>query len=176
MHYSVPYEYIKRQVDVRLTRNIVEVFYNNHRIASHRRLRGRLGQYSTVDTHMPPDHQKYIQWNADRFIKWGETVGPHTKVTIKAILASHKVELQAYRSCMGLLKLADKYSLERLENACHKALSYTPSPSLKSVKAILASGQDRVKPDKVVPAEHGSAQYGFTRGAEYYGRFGSHDK
>jgi|ADurb_Val_02_Slu_FD_contig_123_17454_length_3702_multi_3_in_0_out_1_3 transposase len=176
MHYSVPYEYIKRQVDVRITRNIVEVFYNNHRIASHRRIQGRLGQYSTADTHMPPDHQTYIQWNADRFIKWGETVGPHTKITIKAILASHKVEQQAYRSCMGLLKLADKYSVERLENACQKALSYTPAPSLKSVKAILGSGQDKVKLDKAVPAEHPSAQYGFTRGAEYYGRFGSYDK
>jgi len=176
MHYSVPYEYIKRQVDVRVTRNIVEVFYNNHRIASHRRLQGRFGQYSTVDTHMPPDHQTYIQWNADRFINWGETVGPYTKVAIKAILASHKVEQQSYRSCSGLLKLADKYSVERLENACQKALYYTPAPSLKSVKAILASGQDKVKLDKLTPAEHPSAQYGFTRGAEYYGRFGSHDK
>ncbi|WP_430145576.1 Mu transposase domain-containing protein [Paenibacillus cisolokensis] len=29
MHYSVPYEYIKHRVDVRMTRNVIEVFYNN---------------------------------------------------------------------------------------------------------------------------------------------------
>ena len=52
MQYSVPYEYIKQKVDVRLTRNMVEVFYNQNRIASHRRLYGHPGQYSTVESHI----------------------------------------------------------------------------------------------------------------------------
>ena len=176
MHYSVPYEYIKRKVDVRVTRNVIEVFYNNHRIASHRRLHGRPDQYSTIEAHMPEEHQKYIQWNADRFIKWAENIGSNTTVVVKAILVSRKVEQQSYRSCLGLLKLADKYSVDRLEDACKKALAYTPSPSLKSVKAILSSGQDKVKEETSSPAEHPSAQYGFTRGADYYGRFGSHEE
>lgn len=86
---------------------------------------------------MPEGHQKYIQWNAERFIKWAENIGSNTTVVVKAILASRKVEQQSYRSCLGLLKLADKYSVDRLEDACNKALSYTPSPSLKSVRAIV---------------------------------------
>ncbi|WP_423230548.1 Mu transposase domain-containing protein, partial [Oxobacter pfennigii] len=40
MLYSVPYEYIKRKVDVRITDKTIEVFYNHNRIASHRRLYG----------------------------------------------------------------------------------------------------------------------------------------
>ena len=52
MHYSVPYEYIKQKVDVRITKNVVEVFYNNHRICSHTRLYGRDGQYNTISEHM----------------------------------------------------------------------------------------------------------------------------
>lgn len=44
---------------------------------------------------------------------------------------------------MGLLKLADKYAPERLENACKRALEYTPRPSLKNIQAILASGQEK---------------------------------
>ena len=36
MQYSVPYEYIKQKVDVRLTKNMVEVFFNQNRIAFHR--------------------------------------------------------------------------------------------------------------------------------------------
>jgi transposase len=51
--YSVPYEYIKHEMDVRITRSIVEVFYNNHRICSHPRLYGRAGQYHTIPEHMP---------------------------------------------------------------------------------------------------------------------------
>lgn len=125
---------------------------------------------------MPEGHQKYIQWNAERFIKWAENIGPNTTVVVKAILVSRKVEQQSYRSCLGLLKLADKYSVDRLEAACKKALSYTPSPSLKSIKAILSSGQDKLTEEKSSPAEHPSAPYGFTRGADYYGRFGKHEE
>lgn len=69
---------------------------------------------------------------------------------------------------MGLLKLADKYTPERLENACKKALTLTPRPSLKNIQAILSSGQDKVKEDIPVRSES-SSKYGFTRGAEYYG-------
>jgi transposase len=169
MHYSVPYEYIKHKVDVRVTRNIVEVFYQNHRICSHPRLYGRPGQYSTVEAHMPEDHQNYIHWDAERFISWAQQIGPNTETTIRAILVSHKVEQQGYRSCMALLKLADKYSVSRLEAACKKALLYTPNPSLKSVKTILSTGHDKVTEEKTV-TNNESAAYGFTRGADYYGR------
>lgn len=66
------------------------------------------------------------------------------------------------------LKLADKYSAERLENACKKALSYTPRPSLKNIQTILSSGQDKV-PDEMRESEKKpETQYGFTRGADYY--------
>ena len=71
---------------------------------------------------------------------------------------------------MALLKLADKYSVERLESACAKALTYTPQPSFKNVKFILASGQDKVAPSNESQHSENSTQYGFTRGADYYGR------
>ena len=169
MQYSVPYEYIKQKVDVRLTRNMVEVFYNQNRIASHRRLYGHPGQYSTVESHMPEDHQKYLQWDGERFIRWAESIGPATAITVKGILTSHKIQQQGYKSCMGLLKLADKYSVARLENACVRALQFTPQPSYKSIKNILVTGQDKLE---IAPAEKKPAnnEYGFTRGAEYYGR------
>jgi hypothetical protein len=67
----------------------------------------------------------------------------------------------------GALKLADKYSVERLEAACTKALSYTVQPSLKSIQAILKSGQDKLL--KETPA-HSSSEFGLTRGADYYSR------
>ena len=169
MLYSVPYEYIKRKVDVRVTDKTIEIFYNHNRIASHRRLYGRKGQYSTIAGHMPEDHQKYLEWNGDRFRKWAERVGSNTYQAVDAILTSKRVEQQTYRSCMGLLKLADKYSVERLEAACKKALVYTATPSYKSIKNILTTGQDKSQsqPDK---PEITHNTYGITRGAGYYGR------
>lgn len=171
MHYSTPYEYIKRKVDVRITDKTIEIFYNHNRIASHRRLYVRPGQYSTLMEHMPPDHQKYLEWNGDRFREWAKRIGNNTYEVVNAILASGRVEQQSYKSCMGLLKLADKYSVDRLEAACEKALSYTASPSYKSIKNILTAGQDKTLPDKAdtVKPESTHNNYGITRGARYYG-------
>ena len=169
MNYSVPFEYIKQKVDVRLTKATVEVFYGGNRICSHPRLYGRFNQYSTIQEHMPPEHQKYVQWNGERFIHWAGKVGSNTQVAVQAILSGYKVEQQGYKSCMGLLKLADKYTPKRLENACKRALEYTPRPSLKNIQAILASGQDKAIPEQSA-ATASSSRYGFTRGAAYYGR------
>lgn len=168
MNYSVPYEYIKQKVDVRIAKATVEIFFDGNRICSHPRLYGKPNQYNTMEGHMPPNHQQYVKWNSEHFIKWATKIGSSTETVIRAILAGYKVEQQGYKACMGLLKLADKYSAERLENACKKALTYTPRPSLKNVQAILTSGQDKI--ESVPVAQPSSSQYGFTRGAKYYDR------
>ena len=163
--YSVPYEYIKRQVDVRVTRNVVEVFFEGNRICSHVREHDKKDKYSTQDAHMPPNHQQYVQWNGDRFRKWATKIGAQTACVVDSMLAGYKVEQQGYRSCMALLKLSESYTPERLEAACSKAFSYTPRPNYKTVNAILKSGQDKL-PD--TPAPVSSSKHGFTRGANYY--------
>ena len=167
MYYSVPHELIKCKVDVRITHNVVEVFFEGDRVCSHVRLYGRRGQYSTQEGHMPPNHQQYVKWDGDRFRKWAEKSGSNTLSVVNAILAGHKVEQQGYRACMALLKLGDQYGAERLENACVKALDYTPHPSYKTIQLILKSGQDKIgiEPNPPEPSPHG-----FTRGAEYYAK------
>lgn len=167
-NYSVPYEYIKQKVDVRLTKNVVEVFFEGNRICSHPRLYGRANQYSTREEHMPPNHQKYVQWNGERFRSWAAKIGENTTTVIEVFLTTNKVEQQGYKACMALLKLVDRYSPERLETACTKVLSYTPRPSFKSISAILKSGQDKIA--ETEPVSSNACEYGITRGANYYAR------
>jgi hypothetical protein len=167
MLYSVPYEYIGKKVDIRVTEKMIEVFFNYNRIASHQRLYGRKGQYSTVQEHMPENHQKYLAWNGDRFRRWAQQIGGNTLHVVESMLTSRQVEQQAYRGCMGLLKLAEKYSSEQLEAACEKALSFTGSPSYKSIRNILAAGVYRSIQQEAESTEN---PYAITRGAEYYGR------
>ena len=138
MYYSVPYQYIRDKVDVRLTGQTVEIFYNNERIASHKRLYGRPGQYSTVREHMPKDHQKYLEWNGDRFRRWAKEIGPYTYQVIDSILSSGRIEQQTYRSCMGVMKLAEKHTKLKLEAVCKKALCYSAMPSYKSINEYSA--------------------------------------
>ena len=71
---------------------------------------------------------------------------------------------------MALLRLSNQYSAERLESACAKALFYTPSPSYKSIQTILKSGQDALAKEKNDLPSPNNSEFGFTRGADYYGR------
>jgi hypothetical protein len=131
---------------------------------------GRQGQYSTQETHMPPNHQQYTQWNGDRFRKWAAKIGPSTAAVGEGILTGYRVEQQGYRACMALLKMSDQYSSERLEAACIKALRYTPRPPYKTIQTILKTGQDKIS-DKSAPPPAPS-EFGFTRGADYYRKGG----
>lgn len=167
--YSVPYEFIGKKVDIRATENSIEVFYHSNRIASHVR-RSYSPEPIYVPEHMPENHRKFLEYNTDSFLNWGKSVGHSTLIVVKHFLYMHKVEQQGYKSCASLMKLADRYGTQRLENACIKALSYTPSPSLKNISTILKNGQDKVAVAKVVSnaANKESSKYGITRGASYY--------
>lgn len=118
---------------------------------------------------MPEDHQKYLEWNDDRFRKWAERIGINMYTVVNAILTSKRVEQQTYRSCMGLLKLTDKYSESMLEAACKKALSYAFSPRYKSIKNILVTGAAKTEPESSESKTTHKA-HGITRGADYYRR------
>jgi hypothetical protein len=165
-YYSVPYEYIKREVDVRLTRNVVEVFSDGSRICSHVRLYGKRDLYSTQDAHMPPNHKEYTQWNSERFREWTAKIGPNNAAVIEALFAGYRAPQQAYRTCMSLLKLSEQFDPRRLEAACGVALGYTPRPSYKAIQTILKSGRDIADIDP--PTTQEPSKYGFTRGSGYY--------
>jgi transposase len=168
MHYSVPHEYIKHQVEVRLTRQMIEVFYKHTRICSHPRLSGTPGQYSTQQGHMPLNHQAYLSWDKQRFINWSIKIGVHTHTVIERLFSTFKVEQQAYQRAMAILKLGDRYGIDRLEGACRKALTFTSAPTLKVIKSILSTSQDKVHDEKR-DTNQSSSPFGFTRGADYYG-------
>ena len=70
---------------------------------------------------------------------------------------------------MGLLKLTEKYSDTLLEAACKKALSYTSSPSYKSIKNILVTSSKKLKQETTL-TDSTQKTHGITRGADYYRR------
>ena len=89
-YYSVPYAYVRKKVDIRSTKSLVEVFYQNTRLCSHRRLYGRKGQYDTNLDHMPENHKLYSEWNSERFLHWAGNIGSSTREVIEKIFASYR--------------------------------------------------------------------------------------
>lgn len=164
--YSVPFEYLGEEVDVRATQQTVEISYHHQRIASHKRLWGK-ASYATMEEHMPPDKLFFVDWDRDRFLRWGDTIGTATRQVLEAILNRAVVEQQAYRSCFGVLSLREKFGDQRLEGACSIMVSQTSSPSYQQIKNILEKNMDIPEaPEEVVKKQSGR---GFQRGAEYFG-------
>ena len=140
-YYSVPFQWIREKLDVRLTASIVEVFRKGERVAAHPRSHVP-HKHTTLKEHMPPDHRKYVEWTPSRIIHWAGQTGPATAQLVEKILASRTFPEQGYRSCLGILRLGKNYGRERLEAAALRALQFN-THSFKSVRSILDRGLDR---------------------------------
>lgn len=120
-YYSVPFHLTGKKVMITYTNRNIEVFFNNNRIATHKRNRSAYG-YTTKDEHRPQTHQFVAQWSPQRFIKWGRNISTEVEELITLLLDSRQHPEQAYKSCMGLLSLSKKYDNEDYIKACKKAL------------------------------------------------------
>ncbi len=164
-YYSVPYTLVKRQLDVRLTHNTVEIFHKGARVASHRRSY-RKGSYTTLREHMPKSHQEYLDWTPQRFIRWAQKTGLATATVIEQILASRPFPQQGYNACYGVMRLGKSYTDERLEAACARALALGTA-SYRSIESILKKGLDRRPLPEPAPAKK-PIHHENVRGADYY--------
>lgn len=168
-YYSVLYTYYRQKVTIRATSTSIEIFDSNRvRIASHpRRYAGK--RYVTDPNHMPEHHRKYWdakQFNGSRYRTWAGGIGENTLHVIKKMLTAQKIEEQAYKSCMGLLQMSKKYSPERLEAACTKAI-FMNSCSYTTIANILKNGQDLIiyQESSTLKA---TPEHENVRGAAYY--------
>lgn len=163
--YSVPYQLIHKKVDVRLTYDTVEVFFNGKRVAAHRRSPHK-GGFTTLAEHMPTKHREYAEWTPERLVRWAQKTGENTQKLIEGILADRPLPQQGFRASLGILRLQTPYGAQRLEAACQRALAIQ-SYNYKSVESILKNGLDQTPlPQQQTmspPIEHQNV-----RGPEYY--------
>jgi transposase len=140
-YYSVPYTLVKQALDVRLTEHTVECFHQRQRVASHMRspLKGR---HTTVTEHLPKAHREYAEWTPERLVRWAEKTGPATAGVIGHIMANRPHPQQGFRSCLGILRLGERYGHDRLEAACARALRLNAC-RYQSIESMLQRGLDR---------------------------------
>jgi transposase len=165
--YSVPYNLVGEVVEVRTTATTVEIFYRGERVASH--VRGRdHGKAITVAEHRPKSHQAHLEWTPSRMVNWAAKIGPHTAQLFERILADKPHPEMGYRSCLGIIRLANQYSIQRVEAAAERALR-TGACRYKSVKSILENSLDRepVTSSNAAVAPR-PAPHDNVRGAEYF--------
>jgi hypothetical protein len=120
-------------------------------------------QFSTQHGHTPSNHQSVADLNAEELIRKANKIGSQTTNLIKATLKSRRYTEQAFRTCLGILNLAQKQDTRLLEQACQvvyeiKAFSYQ---AVKQELNLLYEQVETSEIEKLPTHEN-------VRGAEYY--------
>jgi transposase len=134
-------------------------------VASHPRSRGR-DHTVTNEEHRPKSHRAHLEWTPSRMLQWAETIGPNTARLFERIMNDKPHPEMGYRGCLGIIRLAGKYSVERVEAAAERAL-LTGACRYKSVESILRNSLDQV-PATSPPPPASTPPHDNIRGSEYF--------
>lgn len=162
--YSVPYRLVGEAVEIRSTPATLEIFHRGQRVASHLRSRER-NKPVTQNEHRPKSHQAHLEWPPSRIVSWAAKVGSNTALLIERMLQDKPHPEMGYRACLGVIRLAHKYSPTRMENAAGRAL-LTGAVSYRSVRSILKNGLDTQTSAALPPRS--SPEHENLRGPEYF--------
>src|SRR5699024_3464163 len=169
-YYSVPYEYVQCDVEARLTKNLIEVYFNQSRIASHKRFKSQIDQYSTLLDHMPDHHRMHAEHTPESVRIWAKEIGDHTLEVVDRIL-KQQVEKRALKILMGIQNLENKYSPQLIEDSSEIILSITEHPVLSTFKTIIKSQHEHKNKTESSRSKsiRANEDYGFSRGSDYFG-------
>ena len=154
--YSVPHEYIGKDVDVRLRGQVIDVFYRGRQIASHLRSEAR-GRATTIKEHRPLAHQRAgIDDTRASLETRARAIGPHVHAFVAAIMERNTNPEFGFRSCYGVLRLAGGHEPERFDDACRYALELGIR-TYRGLDNILRTGADRADAEwepETAPIDH----------------------
>lgn len=166
-HYSVPYTYIKKQVDIWYSSGSITISYQGVVIAQHPRYDAPLHD-STLKEHMPLEHQyQYEAWNPKRILNWASSIGAHAVALMETIMTHKSHMVLGYKSCMAILSFSKHYGKEELNLACAKALELNIH-TVKGVESILKhKGYLRINTASI-PVNNLLNSHGNIRGSDYF--------
>lgn len=134
--YSVPWRHIGEHVDARASTTTVAIYARGELVKTHVvKQKGRQTDYGDY----PPDKVAFFQRTPTWCRRRAGEVGPACAGLVAEILELNV--LHRLRSAQGILGLADRYGLERLEAACAKAAE-VGDPSYRTVKGLLVAGAE----------------------------------
>jgi hypothetical protein len=136
---SVPYHLVHETVEIRSTPATVKIFHKGRGVTSHFHSRGK-GQMVTTPDHHPKSHREHLEWTPSRMVHWASGVGPTTARLFESILADQPHPEMGYRGCLGIIRLAEKYSGERTEAAapapCPRGSTVESSTSVSKPRCL----------------------------------------
>lgn len=126
-YYSVPYHYIHKKVDVYLSENTIEIFYQGERIALHQHSSQKRYKFTTLEEHMPPNHKAFRNElndaEVDKLLAWASSLDTIVLECVKKFFLMRVFPQQAIRAVLGLKRLHRQYGHKLFVSACQQALT-----------------------------------------------------
>ncbi|MCK4309332.1 MAG: IS21 family transposase [Candidatus Atribacteria bacterium] len=120
-YYSVPFEYVGKEVEIELAKNLLKVFYQGKEIAVHPRLSGR-GKFRTNNSHYPA-YKRYSDTEyQERYQAKMAHIGTYAEQLFFLIVQNHPKDWN--RTVQGILSLRKTYPDKVIEAACRRALAF----------------------------------------------------
>ena len=166
-HYSVPYTYIKKQVDIWYSKSSVTISYQGSVIAQHPRYDTPFHD-STLLEHMPLSHQyQHEIWNPKRILNWASSIGADATALMETIMTHKSHMVLGYKTCMAILGFSKQYGKENLNLACAKARELNIH-TVKGVESILKHKGYLRNDTATIPSNNLLSSHGNIRGSDYF--------
>ena len=147
-YYSVPYEYVGKEVEVKKEKELVRIYYQNKEIALHPRATGK-GKFTTTPSHYPKYKNTTSTEYRKKYLKRMEEVGEEAVQYFFHLL--EKDPKSWHKPVKGILSLVKFYSNEVVNLSCKRALHFQAS-SYRMVKSICENGSYKL------PLENGGVR------------------
>lgn len=122
VHYSMPRKYLKKTLEIRAGANKIYVYNENGDLIRTHDRSYTPKSWVVIPSDMPREYGDYGYWNKPYFLAKAENVGPETKILIQRVFEKFEYPVQAFRSCFGILRFAEKYGKPALEECCRNAI------------------------------------------------------
>ena len=143
--YSVPYQYISKDVVILYDLSTLEVYLKGYKpndlpIARRERVySSRLNTVNTNPAHRPESHQIAVNLgvkDSEWYLAKAREIGPYTEKLIHQLLVSRGNPESMYKSCMGVITMTwsghkDRVTKAELEGACRYALAIHSNSKMK---------------------------------------------
>lgn len=120
-YYSVPYEYIGKEVEIEISNNLIKIYFNQALIATHAEIKDK-GEFSTNPSHYPKYKCLSNTEFQEKYQAKMAAIGSHAEQLFFSIIENKKDCWT--RPVQGILSLTKKYPADIVNRSCQRALAF----------------------------------------------------
>lgn len=159
--YSAPFSYVGQRLDVRLGRQLVEIYDGSQCVTAH--ARAERGRVTRVE-HYPAAGQAFLQGTPRTCLEQAEALGKAAGSVVSMLLTPYS--LTRLREVQAILRLGEQYAPERINQACVRALAANDG-HYRTIRGILAKDLDLLVEEDTAAAS-GATKGAFLRGPDAF--------